>query len=87
METAEISKKATLLLEEWDPFFAGPNGYKAEIVEVIANLCVMDHPTDVAKLIRVVYEKSYRLWIPIEDCMQISYKLIAVKFEAKSIIM
>lgn len=86
METEEISKKATMLLKEWDPFLVGPEAYKVEIVEVVANLQVMNHPTEVAQLIREVYEQSYNLWIPIEECMQIAYKLIAVKFEAKSII-
>ncbi|WOV83412.1 DUF1871 family protein [Sporosarcina jeotgali] len=86
MQTAEINKKAMILLEEWDPFLEGPDAYEQEIVEVVADLHVMDHPTDLAKRIREIYEHSHALWIPLEECMQISYKLLAVKFEAKCII-
>ena len=86
METEEITKKATVLLEEWDPFLAGAEAYKQEIAHVVADLHVLDHPTDLAKRIREVYERSYNLWIPIEECVQISYKLLAVKFEVKCII-
>nr|WP_199562897.1 DUF1871 family protein [Sporosarcina sp. BI001-red] len=86
MQTAEMNKKAIHLLEEWDPFLAGPDAYKLEIADVVADLHLLDHPTDLAKRIREVYEHSYAIWIPLEDCMQVSYKLLAVKFEAKCII-
>lgn len=86
MQTMEMNKKATLLLEDWDPFSAGPHAYDLEIASVVAELQLLDHPTDMAKRIREIYERSYSLWIPIEDCMQISYKLLAVKYEAKCII-
>jgi hypothetical protein len=33
-----------------------------------------------------VYEHSYEQWIPLEQCVQIAYKLIAVKYEAKCIV-
>ncbi|WP_432352559.1 DUF1871 family protein [Sporosarcina sp. A2] len=86
MQTAKITKKAITLLEEWDPFLAGPKAYELEIADVVADLHVLDHPTDLAKRIREVYERTYEMWIPLEDCMQISYKLLAVKFEEKCII-
>lgn len=86
MQIVEMNKKAVVLLEEWDPFLAGPDAYDGEIADVVADLHFMDHPTDLAKRIREVYERSYKMWIPLEDCMQISYKLLAVKFEAKCII-
>ncbi|WJY27805.1 MULTISPECIES: DUF1871 family protein [Sporosarcina] len=86
MQTAEINKKAAALLEEWDPFLAGPKAYGREIAIILGELEVLDHPSDLAKRIRDVYEPCCGLWIPLEDCMQISYKLLAVKFEAKCII-
>lgn len=81
-----MNKKAIHLLEEWDPFLNGPDAYGLEIADVVAELHLLDHPTDLAKRIREIYEHSYAIWIPLEDCMQISYKLLAVKFEAKCII-
>ena len=85
METIEINKKAMSLLEQWDPFDEGEKAYELEIVDVLAELHRLDHPADLAKKIREIYEHSYE-WIPIEKCVQISYKLIAIKFEAKCIV-
>lgn len=86
MQTIEMNKKAITLLEEWDPFNAGRKAYEHEIADVLTELEVLDHPTDLAKRIRDIYEHSYAIWIPIEKCIQISYKLLAVKYEAKSIV-
>ena len=81
-----MNKKAIALLEQWDPFEAGTKAYELEIVDVVAELHRLDHPTDLAKRIREIYEHSYELWIPIEKCVQISYKLLAIKYEAKCIV-
>ncbi len=86
MQTIEMNKKAILLLQEWDPFNVGRKSYELEIADVIAELQVLDHPTDLAKRIREIYEHSYEIWIPIEKCMQIAYKLVAIKYEAKCIV-
>lgn len=86
MQIIEMNKKAITLLEEWDPFNAGRKAYELEIADVLKELQLLDHPTDLAKRIREIYEHSHGLWIPIEKCMQISYKLLAVKYEAKCII-
>nr|WP_225942175.1 DUF1871 family protein [Sporosarcina limicola] len=81
-----MNKKAVILLEEWDPFHEGKKAYELEIVDVVTELHRLDHPTDLAKRIREIYEHSYELWIPIENCVQISYKLLAIKYEAKCIV-
>ena len=86
MQTIEMNKKAIMLLEEWDPFNVGRKAYELEIADVVAELQVLDHPTDLAKRIREIYEHSYEIWIPIEKCMQIAYKLVAIKYEAKCIV-
>ncbi|MDV6378936.1 DUF1871 family protein [Sporosarcina sp. GW1-11] len=86
MQTMEMNKRAVVLLKEWDPFQAGKDGYDLEIADVVSELERIDHPTDLAKCIREVYEHSYEIWIPLEKCMDISYKLLAVKYEAKSIV-
>ncbi|MBD7985621.1 DUF1871 family protein [Sporosarcina sp. Sa2YVA2] len=86
MQTMDMNKRAILVLEDWDPFNVGRKGYELEIADVISELQVLDHPTDLAKRIREIYEHSYELWIPIEKCMQIAYKLLAIKYEAKCIV-
>lgn len=86
METIEMNKKAVALLEEWDPFKEGREAYVTEIADVVAELHSLDHPVDLAKKIREIYEHSYEVWIPIENCVQISYKLLAIKYEAKKIV-
>ncbi|PIC63061.1 hypothetical protein CSV79_13640 [Sporosarcina sp. P13] len=86
MQTMEMNKRAVVLLKEWDPFQVGEDGYDVEIADVVSELERIDHPTDLAKCIRKVYEHSYEIWIPLEKCMDISYKLLAVKYEAKCIV-
>ncbi|MHA6261248.1 DUF1871 family protein [Sporosarcina sp. CAU 1771] len=86
MEMIEINKKATLLLEEWNPFEEVNKNYELEIRAIVSQLHSLDHPTDLAKKIREIYENSNKVWIPIEECVQISYKLIAIKYEAKCIV-
>lgn len=81
-----MNKKAIALLEQWDPFEEGTKAYELEIVDVVAELHRLDHPADLAKKIREIYEHSYEMWIPIEKCVQISYKLLAIKYEAKCIV-
>lgn len=81
-----MEKKAVALLERWDPFEEGEKAYELEIVKVVAALHRLDYPTDLAKKIREIYAHSYELWIPLEDCVRISYKLIALKYEANCIV-
>jgi len=81
-----MNKKAVTLLEQWDPFAEGAKAYELEIVDVVSELHRLDHPTDLAKRIRTIYEHTHKLWIPIENCVQISYKLLAIKYEAKRIV-
>lgn len=86
MQTMEMNKKAVSTLEKWDPFNIGTKAYEQEIIAVIAELQSIDDPADLAKIIRRFYECSHEIWIPFEDCVQISYKLLAIKYEAKSIV-
>lgn len=86
MENIEMNRKAVRLLQTWDPFKMGSDAYDTETADVVAALQGIDHPTELAKRIQEVYEHSYEMWIPIEQCVQIAYKLIAVKYEAKCIV-
>lgn len=86
MQTIEMNKKAVALLEKWDPFNEGNKAYELEIIDIVAELQRLDDPTDLAKRIREIYEYTYGFWIPIEKCVQISYKLLAIKYKAKCIV-
>jgi hypothetical protein len=86
MGTSEMNRRAVRVLEEWDPFGIGEDSYDREIVDVVAQLHLLDHPSELAKGIQSIYEFSFEKWIPLEHCVEVSYKLIALKYEAKCII-
>ncbi|WP_082332534.1 DUF1871 family protein [Lysinibacillus contaminans] len=86
MENSRMNRTAVYLLEAWDPFQLGMGHYDTETADVVAALQGIDDPSTLAKVIQDTYEHSFEQWIPFEDCVAISYKLIAVKFEAKCII-
>lgn len=81
-----MNQKAVKVLEEWDPFHLGQGSYETEAADVVAKLQRIDDPSELAKVIQMVYEHSYEQWIPFEHCVEMAYKLIAIKFEAKCII-
>jgi len=81
-----MNRAAIKILEEWDPFNIGEDGYDTETADVVAALQGIDDPSKLAKVIQQVYEHSFEQWIPFEKCVEISYKLIAIKFEAKCIV-
>ena len=86
MENIQMNRKAVSLLMQWDPFKLGENSYDTETADVVAALQGISDPSDLAKVIQRVYEHSFERWIPLEDCVEIARKLIAVKYEAKCII-
>ena len=86
MESIKMNRQSVKLLQMWDPFNMGPDAYDTETADVVAALQGIDHPSELAKRIQEVYEHSYEQWIPLEQCVQIAYKLIAVKYEAKCIV-
>ncbi|WP_205758480.1 DUF1871 family protein [Lysinibacillus sp. SGAir0095] len=86
MDNILMNKAAIKLLEEWDPFNIGEDSYDTETADVVAALQGIDDPSNLAKVIQQVYEHSFEQWIPFEKCVEISYKLIAIKFEAKCIV-
>ncbi|MFC7687835.1 DUF1871 family protein [Ureibacillus sp. GCM10028918] len=86
MDNILMNKAAIKLLEEWDPFNIGEESYDTETADVVAALQGIDDPSNLAKVIQQVYEHSFEQWIPFEKCVEISYKLIAIKFEAKCIV-
>ncbi|WP_342528770.1 DUF1871 family protein [Chryseomicrobium sp. FSL W7-1435] len=79
MHQIDMNKQAVRILGEWDPFQIGADLYAAEAADVVAFLQGAIHPSDVAHHIQMVYEHSFEEWIPLEKCVEISYKLIALK--------
>ncbi|MFC4355065.1 DUF1871 family protein [Chryseomicrobium palamuruense] len=79
MHPVEMNKQAVRILEEWDPFQIGSKHYEAEAADVVAFLQGATHPSDIAHHIQLVYEHSFEEWIPLEKCMEVAYKLIAIK--------
>lgn len=86
MDMIEMHGKAIKLLESWSPFKVKEFTYHDEVERVINALQQLDSPTDLGKTIQTIYEKSFTVWIPFETCVEISYKLLALKFEAKNIL-
>lgn len=86
LENILMNKSAIELLKQWDPFHIGVDNYDTEAADVVAALQGIDDPSKLAKIIQTVYEHSFEQWIPFEKCVEISYKLIAIKFEAKCIV-
>ncbi|PPA69985.1 DUF1871 family protein [Jeotgalibacillus proteolyticus] len=82
MNTKEMNFKLITLLQEWDPFNKGEDAYDAEITDVLQAVSDFHHPSDLAKRIQVIYESAFEQWIPLQECIRISYKLLAVKMEA-----
>ncbi|MER1986840.1 MAG: DUF1871 family protein [Solibacillus sp.] len=78
-----MNRKCVRILEEWDPFMIGTENYETETADVVAALQGIDDPSELAKVIQTVYEYSFEEWIPLEQCVAMAYKLIAVKFEVK----
>lgn len=86
MNTREIDRKAKSLLVDWDPLQKERGAYQQEVANVIEALHQLDHPADLAKEIRMIYARSFEMWIPLEKCTQISYQLMAIKYQALSIV-
>ncbi|AMW99698.1 DUF1871 family protein [Rummeliibacillus stabekisii] len=86
MENIKMNRKAILTLEAWNPFNMKDFRYDTEAADVVAALQYIDDPSELGKKIQHIYEQSFEQWIPIEKCVEISYKLLAIKFEAKCIV-
>lgn len=81
-----MNYKAKQALIEWDPFNIGNDGYDSVASDVVNALHTIDSPTDLAKVIQTTYEPIFKRWIPFDQCVEISYQLLAIKFKAKSIV-
>ena len=82
MENIELNRKAVRILEEWDPFQLGTESYETETADVVAALQGITQTLELAEVIQSVYEYSFEQWIPLDDCLTIADKLIALRHQA-----
>lgn len=82
MENFELNRKAVKLLAEWDPFMLGEESYETETADVVAALQGITQTLELAEVIQRVYEYSFEQWIPLEDCLSMADKLIALRHQA-----
>lgn len=86
METMDVivmNRKAIHIIQNWNPFKLDDFSYETEAADVVAVLQNVDDPSILGKKIQEIFEQSFEQWIPFEKCVEISYKLLALKFEAK----
>lgn len=86
MDVKEMNRKVMHMVEQWNPLNLERESYQVEAEQVLTALQQVDDPSDLGKNIQEIYQHSFQQWIPIEKCVEISYKLIAIKFEMKSIL-
>jgi len=86
MSQSELVRRVQYILVQWNPLESKAHTYIKESEEVEAILQSIDDPSELGKQIQVIYEKSFNQWVPFEKCVEISYKLLALKFTAKSVI-
>ncbi|MBQ0139055.1 MAG: DUF1871 family protein [Kurthia sp.] len=83
MDVIVMNRKAIHIIQNWNPFKLDDFSYETEAADVVAVLQNVDDPSILGKKIQEIFEQSFEQWIPFEKCVEISYKLLALKFEAK----
>lgn len=86
MDVMEMNRKVVHLVEQWNPLNLMQQSYQVEAEQVFSALQKLDDPSDLGKRIQEIYQHSFQQWIPLEKCVEVSYKLLAIKFEMKRIL-
>lgn len=86
MNLMEMKQKIIRIIEKWNPFDLVNFSNEREALDVAEIVQFIDDPSELGKRIQLIFEHSFNEWIPFEKCVEISYKLLAIKFEAKSIL-
>ncbi|WP_412729476.1 DUF1871 family protein [Cytobacillus firmus] len=66
-------------LDQWDPFGVGPGNYDTEIADSIQAVHDLDDQVELARAIQSIYEFSFEEIIPLENCKEISGRLLEIK--------
>lgn len=89
METADLLKmneQAMQIIEKWNPFNLTSFSHEHEALQVSTVLQEIDDPSELGKSIQRIFEQSFKKWVPLEKCVEVSYKLLAIKFTVKNIL-
>ena len=79
MDNIEMNQMAVKMLEDWDPLNYGPEAYDTETADIVAAMQGITDATELAQVMQEVYEFSYAQHVPIESCIEMSEKLLALK--------
>ncbi|WP_040203867.1 DUF1871 family protein [Neobacillus jeddahensis] len=67
------------VLNEWDPFHINGGGYDTEIADTIQAVHVLNDPAALAGRIQTIYGFSFEKVIPMDQCLKIAERLLAIK--------
>lgn len=79
MQLQQINLQLVDVLNEWDPFEIGGGNYDTEIADTIQVVHTLDEKEKLARKIQAIYEFSFEKIIPLENCLLIAGKLLAIK--------
>ncbi|MCE4050204.1 MULTISPECIES: DUF1871 family protein [Bacillaceae] len=79
MNNQEVNLELVKLLNEWDPFKLGEGNYDTEIADCVYAVHELDNREELAAEIQKIYEFSFEEFIPMDECLSISTKLLLTK--------
>lgn len=79
METQQTNLLLVYTLDQWDPFGVGPGNYDTEIADSVQAVHALDDQVKLARRIQLIYEFSFEEIIPLENCKEISGRLLEIK--------
>jgi Domain of unknown function (DUF1871) len=79
MEMQQTNLLLVYTLDQWDPFGVGPGNYDTEIADSVQAVHGLDDQLELARRIQSIYEFSFEKIIPLENCKEISGRLLEIK--------
>ena len=79
MEAHEMNNQLVKILNDWDPFGCGVDGYDPEIADVVYAVHEIEQAHELAIKTQSIYEHSFEELIPYESCLLLAKSLLAVK--------
>ncbi|KML36284.1 DUF1871 family protein [Cytobacillus firmus] len=79
MEIQQTNLLLVCTLDQWDPFRVGPGNYDTEIADSVQAVHDLDDQVKLARKIQSIYEFSFEEIIPLENCIEISERLLEIK--------
>ncbi|WP_163103120.1 DUF1871 family protein [Peribacillus alkalitolerans] len=75
----DLYSQVQKLLENWDPFEVGADGYETEIAECMQAIYEVDSVEELSAKIINIYEFSFGEVIKIEDAKKIAAEILLLK--------